>query len=98
MEDKLAARFDIYDALCDAYSKLNNLEKEDFDKGLTMLYDNQYFAKHKKSNVNHKAKLITEIFNLSALAINLSNQISGIGKFDKLTNFSITEEFNTVYE
>ena len=63
-----------------------------------MLFDNQYFAKHKKSNVNHNAPIIFEIMNLSALAITLSNQISGDAKYEKLINLSNTAEFNTIYE
>jgi hypothetical protein len=98
MTDKLATRIYIYDSICNAYSKLHNVEKDDFDKGLTMLFNNPYFAKNKKSNINYNSPIIFEIMNLSTLAINLSNQISGTDKFNKLTNFSSTEEFNTFFD
>lgn len=98
MSDKLAARIYIYDSICNAYSKLHDVEKDDFDKGLTMIFNNQYFAKNKKSNINHDSPIIFEIMDLSAVAINLSNLISGTEKFIKLVDISSQNEINTFYD
>ena len=98
MTDKLATRIYIYDSICNAYSKLHNLEKDDFDIGLTMLFNNPYFAKNKKSNIDHSAPIIYEIMDLSAVAIKLSNLLSGTEKFIKLVDISSQNEINTFYD
>lgn len=98
MSDKLATRIYIYDSICNAYSKLNNVEKEDFDKGLTMLFSNKYFAKNKKSNIDHSSQIINEIMDLSAVAIKLSYLISGTDKFNNLVDISRPNEINTFYD
>lgn len=81
-------KIDIYNSLLNAYPSLREEEKEDFDKGLTMLFNNSYYSKHKKSNINYDSTLVLELWDLTALLIKTRNLIN-INKFDafELLNF-----------
>jgi hypothetical protein len=103
MNDKLVIRFAIYDSLLYAYNELLENEKVDFEIGLTMFYNYDYYKKYKKSNIRFDQDLVLELFDLSLFCIKL-NQDTGIMNYQtfftkntlEIIDKSIENEFSNL--
>lgn len=96
MSENLNNRMFIYNALIDTYSELFEKEKEDFDNGLTMIFNNSYFTKFKKSNINYQNPIIIEIWNLALLGIKFNKSLNLYNGLLLLTTLSENKEFNKI--
>lgn len=92
MNEILKIRLLVYDLFIGAYSQLTNIEKENFDEGLSMIYNNEHFSKHKCSSVNHNAQLVPEIWELTSLVLYSKDLLSNQNKIDQKKLF----EKNTI--
>ena len=97
MNDKLELRFAIYDSLLNAYNELLENEKVDFEIGLTMLYNYDFYKKYKKSNIRFGQDLVLELFNLSIFCIKLNNY-TGIMNYQTIFTKSTLEIIDKSFE
>lgn len=75
-------RVSVYEIIIGAYDQLTEVEKENFNNGLSMFFNNEHFSKHKCSSVNHNAQLVPEIWELTSLALYSKELLSNQNKID----------------
>lgn len=82
MNEILKIRLLAYDLFIEAYSQLTDIEKKNFDEGLSMIYNNEHFSKHKRSSVNHNTQLVSEIWELTSIVLYSKELLSNQNKID----------------
>lgn len=96
-KEKAKLKEELYDYLLSEYNELSQNEKEDFSKGLTMLYQNEYFKKHKKANIRFDNYIVFELYDYSRFLINTINT-TGPLNFKTIVSKSNLDIIENAYE
>ena len=59
--DEFKDALGFYDLFLDYYNNLNEVEKHNFDLGLTLVVNTEFYRQYKRSSINRKLEIIPEI-------------------------------------
>lgn len=102
MSEKLKIRVLVYDLIIRAYDQLTDIEKENFNNGLSMFFDNKYFIKHKRTNINYEVPVVPEVWELTSFVhyskelLNNQNKIDHKKLFEKNTILYLEKTLNGI--
>lgn len=98
MNEIIKIRWSIYDGIVKSYTQLIEKEKNSFDLGLTMLMNNTYYVKYKKSSINYDSELIIELWNLTLVAIKFENLLKLNNDFGLINSLPNNEAFQDIFK
>lgn len=102
MSEILKTRVLFYDLIIDTYYQLTDVEKENFNNGLSMFFDNKYFIKHKRTNINYDVPSVPEVWELTSFVLyskellNNQNKIDHKKLFEKNTKLYLEKKLNGI--